>query len=1043
MLTADHADELKLWNMVGTNADLPEILACLIRFVEAKLTSFHAAVFLLHEGDAQLRLATPLRLPAALVEQLKCRPLARTGDASLTAVIRNEGIFIGDPVAPQTTTGVTSVAHAHGIRSEWAMPLTTDTLRLGVLALYSTQAGLPSEPQRKFLEKCARIAALAAYNDRRHRLHDAQKHLLSTIYDNVSDVLFSVTVSENHEFIFESANRRFFEATCLSAHQVIGLPIERVIPEPSLSLVKRHYEQAIRELRTVQWEETTPYPAGLKTGEVRITPILDDRGICTRLVGSVRDVTEHKILQQQLERTSRLYAALSQCNQAVVQSETDQQLFATVCETSVTQGGMRFAWIGLRDNATNLLKPVAFHGYGSEYIDDIKVSVDARNPVGLGPGGTAYREQRPVWCQDFLSEKILAPWRDRGSRVGWKSMAALPLTCDDCVIGVFFLYCDTLHAFDSEAQHLLAEMAMDISFGLTKHKDRRERLTEQADLQKLSRVVEQSHNIVVISDSDARITYVNPAFQRITGYSGAEVIGHGTKLLMSPQTPPSTYAELRSRLAQGKSWQGELVNVKKDGTEFICLAHVSPLRSKDGTVSSFVGVGHDITEQRKSEMQIDYLTNFDALSGLPNRTLLGRRFEAEIQRSPNGDRNIALMIFDLDQFKFFNEADDHTLGDKLIGEIGLRLQETIEDDGVACRLGGDEFAIMLPDVNIQQAPSAAQKLLAKLAVPYGNESDRITMSASVGIAIYPDDGADFSTLSRNAELAMYRAKLDGRGCWRLYTEALHTSTKRTIQIVGKLRRAIYDGALELHYQPQFASNRVVGAEALLRWTDPALGTVSPSEFIPIAEDSGLIIAIDDWVLRTAVRQTKEWLDAGMDSLVICVNASPQQFRSEGFCENLVQILDASGLPPQKLELEITEGTAMRDPENVVAVLRRLTDLGVRIAIDDFGVGYSSLSYLKRFKVHRLKIDKSFVRDLVTDENDRAIVATIISMAKHMGLEILAEGVETQEQLEYLAAHGCELAQGYLLSMPLPAAEFVTFWKAWKNRQQSTPRVNEL
>ena len=1033
MATNGQVVELELWNMIGANADLRDIIASLIGFVEAQLTAFHAVVYLLHESDAHLRLAAPWALSSGSDSPLDRPPLSSFVDASLAAAIRAEGIFIEDLAAARTNVGDAPSSDAHGVRAAWAVPLMAGTSSLGTMIVYGAQAGLPSGQQREFLDKCARIAALAACNNRRHVLLDAREYQLRCIYDNVSDVLFSIAVIGNREFRFESANRRFFEATGLAADQVIGLSVEQVIPEPSLSLVRRRYEQAMRERRTVQWEEITAYPAGLKTGEVSITPAFDSHGTCTHLVGSVRDITEHKFLQSRLARTSHLYAALSQCNQAIVQCETEQQLFEAVCGASVTFGGMQFAWIGLHEEATGLLRPTAWHGIGSEYIESIEVSVDANEPTGIGPGGTAYREQRPVWCQDFLSEPRLAAWRSRGIRAGWNAMAALPLNCEDKPIGVFFLYSGVRDSFDEEVRHLLTEMAMDISFGITKIRARRERAEERKLLQVLSRVVEQSHNMVMISDASARITYVNPAFQRVTGYSSSDVIGCSTRLLMSPQTPRSTYAELRSRLAERESWHGEFINVKKDGTELICLAHVSPLRSTDGTVSNYVSVGQDITEQRKSEWRVEYLTHFDALTGLPNRAHLRRRFDSEIGAPPRAGKKVTLISVDLDYFRFVNDTDDHLCGDNLIREISRRLQETIGDDGVACRLGGDEFAVMLPDVGALQAPSAARRILAAIALPHGSTSESVTVTASLGVAIYPEDGADFEALFRNSELAMYRAKIDGRGCFRLYTEALHTRTKRTTQLVNKMRRAISNGDFELHYQPQFTANRLIGAETLLRWNDPALGTVFPSEFIPIAEESGLIVAIDNWVLGAAVRQAKEWRDAGMDSLVVGVNVSPAQFRSEGFYENVVRVLESIGLPPQNLEIEITEGAAMQDPENAVAVVEKLFGLGVRMAIDDFGIGYSSLGYLKRFKVHRLKIDKSFVRDLATNQEDRVIVATIISMARHMGLESLAEGVETQAQWDYLVAQGCESVQGYLFSKPLPAAEFATFWNAWRNR----------
>ena len=1017
--------------MIGARADLREVLAAVTRLVETELVGFHAAVFLLHERNSRLRLATSSTLPASFALQLESRPLTPTAEPSLAAVIRQEAVYVEDlGSALQNSTGET-VAQLEGIRSAWAVPLMEGASCLGSLAVYGAGSGLPVKQQRQFLERYAGVTALAVQSSRTNASISAHEAELRCIYDNVTDVLFSVTVKANCEFLFESANLRFLEATGLSIDQVVGLPVARVIPEPSLSLVMQRYAQAIRERRTVQWEETTPYPAGLRTGEVRVSPVFETDGTCTRLIGSVRDITEHKSLQHRLVRTSRLYAALGQCNQAIVQCDTEQQLFETVCSTAVIYGGMQFAWIGIHDRATSLLKPVAFHGSGSQYIQDIEVSVDAARPTGVGPGGAAFRGQRPIWCQEFLSNSALAAWHERGKLVGWQSMAALPLTCEERPIGVFFVYSKTIGAFDEEAQHLLAEMAMDISFGLTKLHARRERSKERRQLQKLSCVVDQSHNMVMISDSGARITYVNPAFEEVTGYSSCEVLGRSTKMLMSAQTPPSIYSEMRARLKDGARWRGELMNVKKDGTEFICLVDVSPLRSTDGTVSSYVGVGQDITEQRKAEWRIEYLTNFDGLTGLANRPRLRRLFNLALAGATKDSKHVTVMLLDLDYFRFVNDMNDQIRGDKLLKEAAQRLQESVGDKGVACRLSGDEFAVMLPETGVREAADLAQELLTALRAPYDVDGDSITVTGSIGVAMYPEDGADFDTLFRNANLAMYKAKLDGRDCLRSYTEAMHVKTRRMIEIVGKLRRAISAATLEIHYQPQVAGNRIVGAEALVRWNDPTMGSVPPCEFVPIAEESGLIGALDDWVLRNAVRQTKDWRNIGIE-MTVCVNVSPVQFRTARFYESVARLLEEYGLPPENLELEITEGAAMHDPENAVVLLEKLHGLGVRIAIDDFGVGYSCLGHLKRFKIDKLKIDQGFVRELLSDVDDRAIVTTIISMAKHLRLEIVAEGVETQEQRKFLMEQGCELVQGYLISRPLPAAEFVAFWRAWQN-----------
>lgn len=555
-----------------------------------------------------------------------------------------------------------------------------------------------------------------------------------------------------------------------------------------------------------------------------------------------------------------------------------------------------------------------------------------------------------------------------------------------------------------------------------------ERKQSEVSLRKLSQAVEQSNDAIIITDKQINIEYVNTAFIKKSGYSLAELIGENPRLLQSGKTPRATYDDLWAHLARGEPWQGELINKRKDGTEYVHLMNVAPLRDVDGRITHYVSNEEDITEHKRADERIHYLAHFDALTGLPNRALLEERANYAFNLTKRNQDSLALMFLDLDHFKNINDSLGHSLGDALLIELVKRLRLLVREGDTIARMGGDEFILLLPGTNVHGAEQVAQKLLEVVNQAYQIAQYDLTVTASIGIAIYPDDGADLESLSKNADAAMYRVKREGRNGYRFFTPEMQAQSVRHLQLVNGLRHALERDQLQVHYQPQISllDGHVIGAEALLRWQHPELGAVSPAEFIPIAEESGLIFPIGEWVLRTAVQQLKTWHDRGLGPLVMSVNLSTVQFRHSDLPDLITRILDDAGLPPEHLELELTEGVAMHDPQGAITVMNNLHERGIRMSIDDFGTGYSSLSYLKKFKIYKLKIDQSFVRDISTDAEDKAIVVAIISMAQSLGLRTIAEGVETKAQLEFLREQGCAEVQGYYYSKPLPAEQLEAF-----------------
>ena len=538
--------------------------------------------------------------------------------------------------------------------------------------------------------------------------------------------------------------------------------------------------------------------------------------------------------------------------------------------------------------------------------------------------------------------------------------------------------------------------------------------------------MEQSPNSIVITDLEARIEYANRAFYTATGYTFDEVRGINPRLLQSGKTPPSVYHDMWGHLSQGNPWMGEFTNRRKDGSEYIESVRVSPVHQADGTVTHYLAIKEDITHRKESEQQIHRLAYFDTLTGLPNRLLLADRFKQAVSMAERQHEPLTVMFIDLDHFKHINDTLGHRAGDALLIESARRLQSVLRAGDTLSRQGGDEFVLLLPGCGNVQAAQVAEKLLEASSHSMLLDGHDVVVTLSVGIAIYPSDGPDFDALSKAADVAMYRAKDEGRNTYRFFKADMQTHSARTLLLENHLRHALERHELTLHYQPQMslADGRLVGAEALLRWQHPTLGLVSPTEFIPLAESSGLILPIGEWVLRTAAAQLKSWMNQGLGNLTMAVNLSAIQFRHAGLAGMVAQVVHDAQIPPAHLELELTESVAMNDPLGAVVAMDEISALGVAMSIDDFGTGYSSLSYLKRFKVGKLKIDKSFVRDITTDPDDKAIASAIIGLASSLGLRTIAEGVESPGQLAWLRLQGCDEAQGYFFSQPVSAADFV-------------------
>jgi diguanylate cyclase (GGDEF)-like protein/PAS domain S-box-containing protein len=527
---------------------------------------------------------------------------------------------------------------------------------------------------------------------------------------------------------------------------------------------------------------------------------------------------------------------------------------------------------------------------------------------------------------------------------------------------------------------------------------------------------------IVVTDAKGTVIAVNPAFSNITGYAAFDVVGKNMRLLQSGRQGRDFYRAMWAEVRQTGFWQGEIWNKRKDGDVYPALLTISSVRNRDGEASHFVGTSVDLSRIKRSELELDHMAHHDELTGLPNRRSLMTRLEVAIARAMRTGTSGAVIFFDLDRFKLVNDSLGHGAGDELLVLVTERLKNGLRSTDFIARFGGDEFILLLDKTTRRAANASAARVIDLLSQPFPLSSGQdVCVGASVGISIFPEDGTSPEDLLQNADSALYQAKHAGRATSRSYAPFMRQGANRRLTLEAMLRRALERSEFALNYQPlvSLTDGRIIGFEALIRWQDPERGTVSPADFLPVAEDAGLIIPIGSWVLREACAEMKALLDMGIEARSMAVNISPRQFRHPKFAAFVAAALRETGLPPRHLELEITESTLMAHDEATLSTLLELKALGVRLAVDDFGTGYSSLAYLKKLPVDKLKIDRAFITDIATDAASKAIVTAIVSLASSIGREVLAEGVETEAQREALLACGCKEAQGYLFARPVP------------------------
>ena len=803
-------------------------------------------------------------------------------------------------------------------------------------------------------------------------------------------------------------------------------------PPETLKIASIDDESVLYEHRQIQSEFDIGEGHGKRTMLSIKFPVAD--GNDDLMIGSIAlDITSRKRAEARVDRLTRLYRALNQINQGIMRLSDESELFPLVSKAVVDFGSVKMVWIGRFDADTERILPVTCHGADSNHLDGLVISASASVPEGRGPTGTAFREGRSVLINDPQTNDMTRPWHALTRFHNLHSIGAFPIQRANKPYAVLTAYSEQSGIFDAETIALLEKMSRDVSFALDNF-DREQQRRSAQDAWRSSEdhfraFFERSMVGMATSSPEKGWIEVNDALCLMLGYTREELLRTTWAEITHPEDLHADIA-LFDRVMNGEidDYTLDKRYLRKEGG--IVHTHIAArcLRKKDGSVDYFVVLVQDTTEQKLSDELIWKQANFDPLTGLLNRRMFRDRLKQEIVKSNRTKLPLAMLFIDLDRFKEVNDTLGHAKGDMLLVEAAHRISDSVRETDTVARLGGDEFMIILaqlPDTG--QVELITRHLLTRLAEAFDLGSESVFLSASIGITFYPADATDAEQLVRNADQAMYVAKNQGRNGFSYFTYALQEAAQSRLKLINDMRSALTAGdQFMVYFQPivDMSSQQIYKAETLIRWQHPVMGMISPAEFIPLAEETGLIIEIGDWVFRQAAQWARRWEELTPTGLRISVNMSPLQFRADNnSTDMMIDYMHTLGLTGQSIIIEITEGLLLNAESNITDKLLKFRDAGMQVAIDDFGTGYSSLSYLKKFDIDYLKIDQSFVRNIATDPDDMALSEAIIVMAHKLGLKVIAEGVETEQQRALLAAAGCDYAQGYLFSRPVPPQEF--------------------
>jgi diguanylate cyclase (GGDEF)-like protein/PAS domain S-box-containing protein len=767
--------------------------------------------------------------------------------------------------------------------------------------------------------------------------------------------------------------------------------------------------------------------------EITVSLVRGAFGEPKHFISVINDISERKQLEEKLRKIGRARRVMAECNHVLVHAVEERALLQQMCEAVVAVGDYRSAWVGLAtEGESRQIDVAACAGIDIRWLRELGANLRPDSLHARGPLATALRTRMPAVENDVLNAPHLAYCRKTTQMNGIRSALALPLQTEDECFGALMLYAAERDAFTQDEIELLLELAADIAYGM-----RALRIGVARSLAERELFLARERLGFLLSASPAVIyacaatpphapTFFSDNLHEQFGYRPQELLGDSAlwRDCVHPDDLDRVLAGL-SRVCEAGRHVHDYRIRRREGGHVWVQEELRLVTGADGGSREIVGYLIDIDDKKRAEHQLLHMAHYDDLTQLPNRVLFRDRLTQAVAQAQRNGWTIAVMLLDVDRFKMVNDTLGHAAGDELLRMVSARISRGIRTGDTVGRLGGDEFGVILADLaRPEDAKLVADKILRAFGEPFQVRDRELYVSPSLGVTLYPADATEPEELIKNADAAMYRAKDMGRNNCQFYaTEMRHRSLER-LDMESSLRRALDRGEFILCYQPRVdvVTGKMVGMEALLRWRRPDGVMVAPGDFVPLLEETGLIIPVGDWVLQAACKQLKQWRADGLPLVPVAVNISARQLHDAALVTRVRGIVGGGDACGGMLELELTESSLMRNPEEVVRMLSEIRALGVRIAIDDFGTGYSSLSYLKRFPLDCLKIDQSFVRDITTDEDDGAIVRTIISIARQMNLKVVAEGVETAEQLAFLKALDCDEAQGYLFARPMPAGE---------------------
>lgn len=756
----------------------------------------------------------------------------------------------------------------------------------------------------------------------------------------------------------------------------------------------------------------------------KATPLFDSNGRVVGVIESVRDITDFKCFERTLKESSE---RLKRQQTMLIEMARNKVLFSgdlNAAIPQITESAARtldvsrvgvwlydrqhtkISCLDLFECASNC-HTGSLTMWASDYPEFFKALEDERviaiTDVGIDP----------------RTEALVKPYFGHH---GIRSTLMVPILLSGHTIGVVgYEHVGIAREWTTDEQSFASSIADIVSLLM----EVSERKKTETDLRIRTSAMNAANDQIVITDIQGRVEFVNPSFERETGFSFNELEGKLPDFLTSDKHDAGFYNDLWDSLFSGRTWHGEITLNRRDDSVVVEDVTITPIKNESKAVERFIAIKRNITDKKIYEKKLDHLAHHDHLTGLPNRLLFSDRLTQCLAHSERRKNALAVLFIDLDRFKLINDTLGHSVGDLLLKAVAERLHNNIREADTIARMGGDEFTIILSDVdNAHEIASVTRRVADVMSAPFVLAGQELFVTTSIGVSIYPTDGIDVETLVKNADSAMYRAKEQGRNNYQFYTEALNTAAVERMQLENSLRKALDREEFVLHYQPRVdvKTGAILGVEALVRWHHPELGLVPPAAFIPLAEETGLIEPIGQWVLRTACAQNMKWQMCGFNPISVAVNVSARQLARDGLTDEVAQILNETGLAPEYLDLELTESVLMHSIDLAIGILRKFKEMGVRLSIDDFGTGYSSLTYLKRFPIDAVKIDQSFIRDLTTNSDDAAIARAVIAMSQSLKLKVIAEGVETVEQLQVLRSMECDEIQGYFVSRPVPADE---------------------